>query len=510
MEETDMCHPITHPSTRHLEAAPSCAAKALGPAQRQEIAVAALAGSQSITRLADEYDVSRKFVYGQVTVAQDALEAAFASTEVSDEVVLFYLPITKSWIKQCVLGLVFICHSSIRGVVEFCRDLLDYPISVGTVHNTVHGVVAIASAWNNSQDLSAIHIGTLDEIFQKRQPVLTGVDTASTYCYLLSLEEHRDGETWGIRLLELQVHGFAPAAIIADFGSGLRAGLELAMPGTPCWGDIFHGLQELHELITALDNRAYQALTICNDLENKQAQHEWKKGRRSLSLGQKLRHALAAVPAAVTLADDVRLLVSWLRQDVWAVTGPDLATRLDLYDFIVAELQARTELCSSRLGPICTLLINQRDNLLAFAGKLDQELATLAQEFAVPPEVVRDVLQVESLPQGNPYRWPQQSALQRQLGHRYYPLSLAVHEVLARTVRASSAVENFNSRLRNYFFLRRELGTEYLALLQFFLNHRRFLRSEHPERAGKSPAELLNGKAGKHWLEMLGFRLFRR
>ena len=34
---------------------------------------------------------------------------------------------------------------------------------------------------------------------------------------------------------------------------------------------------------------------------------------------------------------------------------------------------------------------------------------------------------------------------------------------------------------------------DYLALLQFFLNHRRFLRSERPERVGKSPAELLGG-----------------
>jgi hypothetical protein len=44
-----------------------------------------------------------------------------------------------------------------------------------------------------------------------------------------------------------------------------------------------------------------------------------------------------------------------------------------------------------------------------------------------------------------------------------------------------------------------------LELLQFFLNHRRFLRSEHPERAGKSPAELLTGQPHPHWLEMLGY-----
>jgi len=71
-------------------------------------------------------------------------------------------------------------------------------------------------------------------------------------------------------------------------------------------------------------------------------------------------------------------------------------------------------------------------------------------------------------------------------------------------------VENLNSRLRNYFFLRRHLGPDYLALLQFFLNHRRLERSDHPERVGKTPAELLTGQAHPHWLEMLGYTRFSR
>ncbi|MBI2504841.1 MAG: hypothetical protein HYW07_16615, partial [Candidatus Latescibacteria bacterium] len=70
--------------------------------------------------------------------------------------------------------------------------------------------------------------------------------------------------------------------------------------------------------------------------------------------------------------------------------------------------------------------------------------------------------------------------------------------------------ENLNSRLRNYFFLRKHLGPEYLDLLRFFLNHRRFLRSEHPERVGQSPAEILTGKAHPHWLELLGFERFKK
>ena len=79
---------------------------------------------------------------------------------------------------------------------------------------------------------------------------------------------------------------------------------------------------------------------------------------------------------------------------------------------------------------------------------------------------------------------------------------------MKETPRASSMVENLNSRLRNYFFLRKQLGQEYLDLLQFFLNHRTFMRSEHLERVGKSPTELLTGKKQPHWLELLGFKRF--
>ena len=55
-------------------------------------------------------------------------------------------------------------------------------------------------------------------------------------------------------------------------------------------------------------------------------------------------------------------------------------------------------------------------------------------------------------------------------------------------------VADVNSWLRNYFFPRRQLGKDYLTLLQFFLNNRRYLRSEDPTRVGKSPAELLTGE----------------
>jgi hypothetical protein len=90
------------------------------------------------------------------------------------------------------------------------------------------------------------------------------------------------------------------------------------------------------------------------------------------------------------------------------------------------------------------------------------------------------------------------------LGDKFHLLFRAVRQAMAQTPRSSSLVENLNSRLRNYFTLRRHLGGSYLGLLQFFLNHRRFMRSRRAERNGKSPRELMTGQGHPHWLTLLG------
>jgi hypothetical protein len=308
-------------------------------------------------------------------------------------------------------------------------------------------------------------------------------------------------------LLELQEQGFAPDAIISDGGSGLLVGQNLALPHTPRRGDVFHALQETEALVTYLENRAYDAIAVCSKLEHQQAGHQRRRGCCNTTVTQKLRHARPVESRALTAATEVALLLHWLRHDILALAGPCHEDRMALYDFVVAELQSRQPLCPHRIGPVATYLVNHRDALLAFAKQLDVDLNALVGEFQVPIAVVRAIFQVHTLPEKDPRRWPVEAALRCQLGCRFYELSQAVRDVAHRTVRASSVVENVNSRLRNYFFLRRHLGADYLHLLQFFLNHRRFLRSEHPERVDKSPAELLTGQSHPHWLDMLGYTL---
>jgi hypothetical protein len=508
MEETDMCvDPTTTPVVPAITKNASCPAKALEPGQRQQLAVQALAGTQSITDLAADLEVSRKFVYRQAAVAAQALQGAFTPPNETDDAVLFHLPVTKSWLRQVVLGLTLCCHSSHRGVVEFCRDLFDYPISVGTVHNILQDAVAAARATNQKQDLSSIAIGAHDEIFQAGRPVLVGVDTFSSYCYLLNIEEQRDAETWGVCLLDLQQQGFAPEAVVADAACGLRAGQKLALPGVPCRSDVFHALHEVAAVVKFLENRAYQALNACLKLEQRQAR-DARSARFSRKLATDIQHAHVAQAKAVALFDDVAELARWLRHDILSLAGPSHAERLALYDFLLVELKARSPEYSHRLDPLVSYLKNQRDDLLAFAAQLDRDLTALAATFEIPVPLVRELLAVHCLAPDLPQRYRREASLRRQLGDRHFALSQAVEEIRRRTVRASSVVENLNSRLRSYFFLRRHLGADYLHLLQFFLNHRRFQRSEHPDRIDKSPVELLTGQSQAHWLETLGYQRF--
>lgn len=485
-----------------------CAASGMNARTRLQLALDALAGVP-VCHLALVNGVSRKFVSLQRDKANLALLDAFDPPGQPHDL-LFWLPVTKSWIRQLVLGLVLLCHSSCRGACELLDDLFDHSLSLGSVHNIVADAATRAAAINSCVDLSAIRIAALDEIFQAGQPVLAAADAHSGYCCLLGQEEHRDGDTWGTRLLELQTQEFAPEAFIADFGSGLRNGAKQAMPDTPCRADIFHPLRDFQAVSTYLENRAYDALKAHEDLLGKQKRYHRKNLWKSQSLAGKAVAARREAQRAIELADDLETLLDWFRQDVLAVAADDYSTRCQLYDWIVEELRTRERRCEHRIRPIRVLLENHRDELLAFAEKLDEDLTRVAARYEVRVEWVREALAVQQMDEGRSRRWQGEQELWSRLGGKYAGIRKEVQEIASRVVRASSVIENLNSRLRNYFFLRKQLGSRYLPLLQFYLNHKRFSRSERQERQGKSPREVLSGQEHAHWLELLGYQRFRQ
>jgi hypothetical protein len=476
-------------------------ARRLDAQRRQDLAVAVLAGS-CVTDLARQNEVSRKFIYRQKEQAQQALQQSFTPSS-EDEEVLFQLPVTKKWLHGLALGLMLSCGSSFRGIRQLLDDHFGYPLSLGTLHNISARAVEQARAINQAQHLSSIRYGAPDEIFQSSRPVLVGVDLQSTYCYLLQVVEHRDADTWALALLQLQEQGLQLERTVADGGQGIRAGQRLACPGVPCDYDHFHALQETERLATFLENRAYRLMKAREALETKMARARGQgKGRK---FSQHLGQARQKETRAIELADDVALLLRWLREDILPPRGPDFTARLELLDWVVGELRSRESTCAHRMAPVRKLLQNHRHELLAYVQQLDENLAGLAQEFDVSVDAARAVWNLECLDAASPKYGLEADALRCRLGSKFYGLQQAMPALQAVTFRSSSWVENINSRLRNYFFLRRQIGPDYLELLQFYFNHHPYERSAVAARIGKSPAQLLTGEPHPHWLSLLGY-----
>ena len=497
----------TPATTTNANAKKICPAAKLRGDERQELALRILAGTPSVSNLAVTNGVSRKFLYQQARKAETALDAAFVRKDDASEV-LFHLPVTAEWLDQFILGQVLICHASFRGVKELMRDMFGVPISIGSVHNVVMEAVERSRALNATERLANVRVGAHDEIFQARQPVLVGADVDSTYCYLLSLENARDGDTWALRLMELSDKNLRPDYTIADGGTGLRAGQTLAWPSVPCRGDVFHALHEMGRLAVYLEHRALGAMSALENTEAKMTRA--KRNGHGNKFSKRLTLAVRAEREAIELADDVATLAEWLRRDILSLAGDDFNTRRELMDFVIEALDQREYLRPHRIRPVRVMLENQRDLLLAFAEETDGQLSSLASELGGTLANLRQLFNLRAYERTSGISAGRDQPLRKQLGKIFDTADQAVHEIANSVVRASSVIENLNSRLRCYFFLRRQIGPGYLDLLRFFLNHRRFMRSEHPERVDKSPSELLSGEPHPHWLELLGFEMFKR
>ncbi len=389
------------------------------------------------------------------------------------------------------------------------ESLLDHHVSIGTIFNLVDAMIQKSKTINAQQDLSPIRCGANDEIYQSKKPVLTGVDLESLYCYLLVEEKSRDSETWAIHLFDLQKQQFNPERVIADLGKGLRGGLQLVYPNTPCDVDHFHILRDLFTLRRSFRNQLKSAVSYHAKLV--------KKVERAQQLGRTHKHADKLESAKTqehTLRDlsgTLDILVNWMHHDILNIAGSPPEIRGELFNFVLYEFRKLEDKHPTQIKKICMTLENQRERLLSFSNRLNDKFQQIADQFKLPLETIWQCCELQRCKHDGDRYAVRCVPLQLELGDAlFYEIEDAVIAALNSTARTSSMVENLNSRLRPYFFLRKEIGHGYLQLLQFYLNHTPFLRSEYRHRVNKTPAELLTRDKQKHWLEQLDFQRFKR
>jgi hypothetical protein len=201
----------------------------------------------------------------------------------------------------------------------------------------------------------------------------------------------------------------------------------------------------------------------------------------------------------------VQTLLHWFHHDVLAPNGLDADSRTELYQFITHALARLGSFNGHRIRPLRRRLEHERDVLLGFAIRLDQGLSSIADQHHVPLASVRELFALQRRSPTTQAYSAQATLLQQQLKGQFDRVQTAVVDFANHLHRAGSRVENFNGRLRSYFFLRRQIRPSGPDLLRFFFNRHPFQRSQQSTRVGKTPAELLTGQSPPHWLELLGF-----
>jgi len=487
----------------------ACPAKNLDATTRKNIALKIITGEQSITETSQQYSTSRKFISKQATKVSQSIDRAFENnSKKGDKKILFYIPVTSLWLRMFVICLFLHARCPYRGVISIFKDLLDYDISIGNIHNISRDAIHKAEEINTKEDLSKIKIGVPDEKFHDGRPILTGTDTHSLYCYLMSQEDDREGDTWAIHLWDLIDKQFGPERNIGDGGTGLRAGHALALPTVPLDYDNFHILMDFVALRLFNRNRLKTANTELKEQQDRQ--------RKALLKGKKefdetlLRQAEVTQKKMKHLSSSIDILFNWMHHDVLMMAGSPLEEREELYNFIVDELKVLEAIEPHRIKKVRVTLENQRDLVLGFVTVLDEKFKVIANTFKYPLEVIWNMCRLLRCEFGSDTYAVRSIPLQDSLGSQFDDIEDAVIEAMDSTERTSSMAENLHSRISPYLFLRKHIDNGFLSLLRFYLNHKPFTRSAHAYRKGKTPAEILNGEPHPHLLKMLGFELFKR
>ena len=123
---------------------------------------------------------------------------------------------------------------------------------------------------------------------------------------------------------------------------------------------------------------------------------------------------------AAQLAKDVAILAQWLKNNILSVTGPDFSSRLELLEFVVAELESREIYCSHRIRPVRRLLELQGENLLAFAKDIDSELEKLSVNHGVDVYLVKQVFELQGMLTKTVIYWEKTAALHHKIGECFY------------------------------------------------------------------------------------------
>lgn len=472
-----------------------------------------------MSELADEYGVSRQFLYRLRDRARAALEEEVGPRRVGRprRAGRAGPGLDRRVLERAVLTLHQVAHASVRGIRACLQEVLGVRRSVGWVQGVVAGAARRARAVV-PVPARAVEADA-DEAYAGRRPVLEVVDRPSGLVLALEPASSADETAWGCVLLDpsagsgqaLAERGVRVVHLGADGATGLAAGARAAGLGAPRQ-DHWHALrdpsagsgQALGRAARALESEAFRRLAAADRTaraaaaERYAAEHGRRPQRgRPLKVAADPRAVAAtaeAAEAAIARADGVACVVGWVREALRPVEAQ--SGRVRTAGEVLGELGAAAALLrelGGRAVPGAVVLEHRGPGLVAYLSHLAAVLA--GPRAAVGDETVtflawawwhRHTLGLAEAAEA----WPADPAAAR-----------AVWAALEGAARGTGMVENLNSGLTIERAARRGLPAPALALFAVCRNHHRF---ERGKRAGHTPLELA-GLPSPDWLDALGY-----
>ena len=253
----------------------------------------------TITALANQYNVSRTFVYTLASTLKEAALMIFGEAAGSLDSIS-----TRDLSIQTILSLRLEGRSGIGPISTILSRLGLNLSSTGSISQILSRIGALLPKTVSTKDgISRYVVFASDEIFSKMVPILVTVDPISSSILHIELTDSRKAEDWKNHFECLYNNGWAAIYLVSDEGTGLRAGHAEALSEVVRQSDTYHAIAHMFgQTINHLEDAAYKAIKEEHECERKldSAKSDRVQEKRLEAYGR----ATKAAEDAITLYED--------------------------------------------------------------------------------------------------------------------------------------------------------------------------------------------------------------
>lgn len=387
--------------------------------------------------------------------------------------------------------------------------LLGSHVRVGKIAGVVQTAGQRAQQWMSRQVPATARGLALDELYGSThgEAYLNVVDVHSAVVWASTSPVGVDGESWTLLLWELEEHGLHWDTTVSEGGRAIEEAVGTVSPQQPPQRDVGHVLHSCQQVQGRLDRQVAELRQRTPVVARQAARLAAGKRPRGKSPKTDVAAHAALVAQAQYACEGLGYLTGELRHllgvVVLTVQGSmpsrmrqgELEALLALLDELS---QVAPEAMQHELARLVTLLGAALPHLVLFAPGLDA-----LQERACPALGPSALHLLGWAWQRRAILGPTTKELLEGVPSDWRPVAAPLRAAWEAAVRASRAVENWQSVMRPYLAVHRTLSSGMVALLAVWHNHRIAQRGLH---RGHSPL-MRSGmtQTSPDWLVALGY-----